>query len=174
METLDRMDLDAYPWGTPFVQMHKRLRRCFWSYYAPSAATHYPTMSVFNASTGDSVIAIIGWNAVLAAAAKMYADIITGTLGSNLGAVSPMWAGERTGNGQHYYADTLTTPASFLQFASATSFNFLGSQLNCWAILPPGWSFVLQSGGAGGTMSASFFWQEYRVDDPQLGLIGHQ
>jgi hypothetical protein len=171
-EFIRGITFDLRPWPTHFETTTQDLRSSFLSVYNAPLSTNYATHSIYNSGIGSKVVLIrsMSYLGMSTTSANRMAAI-QGPLGTHLGSEVSMWAGERAPQGQHFYLDSATqiTNDSFIGPGAVT--NFYLSWLTCFRVLPPGWSFVVQSGSVAGTTSVMFWWEERQILDPSLGVI---
>jgi hypothetical protein len=146
------------------------LRRAYRSFLAAGAATNFATHQLYNASVGDAVLVVRGiWWSGYSTAKPQIMQVAPGAAGTHAGSEYAVWAGERTGNGQHWYQDDASLiTAQFLVTQAATSALY-GVNSPPLAVLPPGWALSFAQDTAALTTTLSFYWEELHIDDPELG-----
>ena len=147
-------------------------RRWYASVYTPGVATNYATHILYNAATISKMLVVRG---VLfsggSATTRPRIGVRTGTLGTNVGLVTPLWAGEPAPNGQHFYVDNAAQLADQIPQPASASQTYGGPQQLPMCILSPGWAMYAQNGVVAGTVIAGFWWEELDIGDPQLGSL---
>jgi hypothetical protein len=171
---LDEMNPDAWPWPHKFSATRTNLRAAYCSIFNPGAATNRATHQLYNSGSGQAVIVVraISWSGGITTADQRFLRRPGPPIGTHAGLEAPLWAGERDGVGQHWYADSATALIADEIFPATAALGMLRANQIPLAVLPPGWSYVFQQGAATGTVNVSWYWEELPPDDPTLSSIG--
>ena len=141
-----------------------RPQRCMRGGVLPFTPTNLGTVSLYNNSTGAEVL-VIWYVNTNSSDTVLQAGIIQGKQGTAQTTVAPLITGNPIFAGQVCKLDT-TTVMPFdqcFQYGQNPSAS-INADLP-WAILQPGWSFVVQDTGDADEMCCSFVWQAAHVAD---------
>jgi len=147
-------------------------RRWYTSLYAPGAAVNFATHALYNSATISKLIVVKAATVTgFPTTARPRIGLLHGTLGANLGLVTPLFAGEPAPNGQHFYVDAAALSADMLMQIPLSNVVVTSCTNNMLCVLPPGWSLYIGTPTIAQTVAVGFWWEELDIGDPQLGSL---
>jgi hypothetical protein len=125
----------------------------------------FATISVYNSSTGPTVLVIRDWSVAATAAITLNTGYNQGRLNGTPGGVTPLFPGDRAGAGLVDYQAAGAVLSADYRMANAvlTSMGWLHNFP--FAIVPPGWAFFIQQQSANKLISGGFLWEEVSIDE---------
>ncbi len=130
-----------------------------------AGAGDYNTKALYNDSTGPIVLVVRHWNCQVTAAGVVNFFYNQGRLTGTNYPAQPLYPGDALKNGLVDYSQPSSagTP-DFAIYLGAAGMEIWRHEYP-FAILPPGWSLVIQAGSTAAVMGAAFLWECVRIDE---------
>ncbi len=150
-----------YKWFRP------RQAARFWNPHE-NVASAYTTLYLYNNSTGPHVLVVRDIYPFSSNDNVCYFAYERGFSGSVTGTIVSLYPGEALPPGQLYYEDRASAISPDYQFPLTITGN-PNPQLNWnhnfpFAVIPPGWSLVLQNGGTADGLGVAGFYEYVTID----------
>lgn len=139
-------------------------RRCMRGGVLRFTPANLGTVGLYNNSTGPELLVLwyLSWSTQNGLAVM---GIQRGIVGTAQSTIAPLVTGETIYAGQVTKGDTATAVnADLMPYFPSYESTTLHPTLP-WAILQPGWSFLIQDNTTGDAMNASFIWQSIHSED---------
>jgi hypothetical protein len=129
-----------------------------------ASVTNLATVALFNNSTGPQVLVVRDILIVGTANDMIATAYVPGQVGASPGLVQPLLPTDALPAGLVTSADTVTSyPADYLLPLSSTA-DFEWWHDYPFAVVTPGWSFVLQERTSAKAMTVSLLWEAIAID----------
>lgn len=139
-----------------------RFERAMRSAYAPGAPTNQSTHLLYNNSANSFLVVRSIIVAFTSGSMWSFIGQQQGSSGTHSGTEAHLWPGHSIGPGQHFYQDITTISSIIGLLGIVYSPNWWGPLP--FALLPPGWTLIVQGSVSAQTMQVSFIWEYVNSD----------